>query len=158
MGLEIIGMLITGIAGLVSLIHGTHTWMKRGSKSSITFESNGQRYVIDSSQVSKEHIDKLLLQVTEPTKEKETPTSKETGNVLAEALLLIIPGVIALMLAGTFIYLLIVNQATPNYSTPKELGSAMTTIIGYYFGLGASLAINKAEVLSPDQVKALING
>ncbi|MGA2939222.1 MAG: hypothetical protein ABSF52_19290 [Syntrophobacteraceae bacterium] len=67
------------------------------------------------------------------------------GHVAVEALLLIVPGIIALMFAGTFVYLLIANQGDPNYSTPKELTAAMTTIIGYYFGIGASHAIRAKQ-------------
>ena len=70
------------------------------------------------------------------------PVNKNlSGYVAVEALLLIVPGIIALMFAGTFVYLLIANQENPNYSTPKELTAAMTTIIGYYFGIGTSSAI-----------------
>ncbi len=61
-----------------------------------------------------------------------------TGYVSVEALLLIVSGIIALMFAGTFVCLLIANQGNPNDSTPKELTAAMTTIIGYYFGIGTN--------------------
>lgn len=159
MGLELTVMLVSSIAGLLGLIKGVYTWLQRNNQVTITVQlDSGRKYEINTSQVSKEDIEKLLLRLTEPSETKSTPASKETGSVLAEVLLLIIPGLIALMLAGTFIYLLIVNQVTPNYSTPKELGAAMTTIMGYYFGLGASAAANKGQVLSPEEVRALIKG
>ncbi len=73
------------------------------------------------------------------------PLNNLKGYVTAEALLVIVPGIIALLFAGTFVYLLIANQGNPNYSTPTELSAAMTTIIGYYFGIGTSKAIRAKQ-------------
>jgi hypothetical protein len=81
----------------------------------------------------------------------------QEGYAGVEALLLIVPGIIALLFAGTFVYLLIHNQGNPNYSTPKELGAAMTTIIGYYFGVGAASAINKSKAISVDELNQLLS-
>lgn len=163
-GLDDIALLsAVGVSGLVSVIVGiTKTYFSRKAEHHIKIQmGDGKILEIDRSRTSNDEIEKLLdlLAETESPKEKKsTFTSKESGGVLSEVLLLIIPGIIALMLAGTFIYLLIANQSIPNYSTPKELGGAMTTIMGYYFGLGASSVANKSEVLTHEQVKKLING
>ena len=58
-------------------------------------------------------------------------------------LLCVVPGLIALLFAATFAYLLIANNQTPNYTVPKELDSAIKVIIGYLFGVGASSKANE---------------
>ena len=87
---------------------------------------------------------------------KKTKKNDERGFILSDLFLYFVPGVIALLFAGTFVYLLISNQATPEYTTPKELSSAMTMIIGYFFGVGVSSAANKGKTLTEEDIKGLL--
>ena len=62
------------------------------------------------------------------------------------------------LFAGTFVYLLIKNSASPTYATPTELTTAMTAIIGYYFGVGASSAFRAGKTVTEERVKEVKKG
>ena len=48
----------------------------------------------------------------------------------------LIPGVIAILLSLLYVWLYYTNSADPAYSSPKELSSMMSAIVGYFFGVG----------------------
>jgi len=159
MGLEITVTTLTAVAAVLGILLWASRWLAREKKSEFTIETDGQKIEIPSD-LSAEELRKLLEIIKESpkgTKKKEqSATSSESGFVTTEFLLFVVPGVIALLFAGTFIYLLVANQNTPNYATPKELSAALTTILGYYFGVGASTAANKGKTVSARDVKKLI--
>ncbi len=160
--ITMVAALLSSIAGIVGITAGIKSWLDRQLRplTKIKFEVKGES--IEVAGLSDEQIKKIVSDIaalSDTMKNQKLGESKgpprpdpESGLVSVEALLLIVPGVIALMFAGTFIYLIIANQANPGYSTPKELGAAMTTIIGYYFGVGASTAINKSKTVSLEEL------
>jgi hypothetical protein len=152
----LVGMsLILGIAGIVVGIVKRFVSRKVNR---IIIQSEDERINIPAN-ISKEDLEKLrekLKEIEIGEIELKKDVSKNSGLIKIDFLILVVPGIIALLFAGTFIYLIVSHQDTPNYTTPKELGAAMTTIIGYYFGIGASAAVNKGKTLSLEEIKKLI--
>lgn len=153
MSVEIITAALSFVIGILGILIGVKNLISSKRKKKIRLKIDDK--IIDISEVEKE----LILKVLKSSRVKKRPhtigktSSKklsQEGYAGVEALLLIVPGIIALLFAITFVYLLIHNQENPTYSTPKELGAAMTTIIGYYFGVGASSAINKSKTISAE--------
>jgi hypothetical protein len=159
MGFEIVIAIFSAIVGFFGLIKGINTRLPCKNKMTIRLElEDGRRFGFDTTNIKNEDVEKLLLWLTETTNAERSNASKESGSVALDVLLLVIPGLIALLLVGVFVYLLVANQSNPDYTAPKELSVAMTTIIGYYFGIGASTAINKGKTLTPDEIRALLQG
>ncbi|MFZ2725279.1 MAG: hypothetical protein WAX77_03405 [Methylococcaceae bacterium] len=161
-GFEIAIAIISTIVSSFSLVQGIKKFKhrKESSVSEIKIKlKTGDIYEINTNNLSIKDIEEIILQLAKEDIEKniEPVNSKETGNILLEVLLLIIPAIIALLFAVTFVYLLVKNEANQQYATPKELQAAMTTILGYYFGIGASSAVNKGKILSPEEIKAILN-
>ncbi len=61
--------------------------------------------------------------------------SKAMNNRLKGIVLLVVPGVIALVIVAVISYLVI---AQPEREVPGVLVNSMTTILGYYFGVGVT--------------------
>lgn len=151
----VVASMVAGVVGLLSSVakkkstHSRNISIKVGDSESINI----------SSDVSEQDLETLLIKLREVRQDQETKSHESTsqsGFISTEFLLLGVPGIIALMFALVFLYLVVDNQHVQNYSTPKELGAAMTIILGYYFGVGASAAANKGKVLSAEDVKKLI--
>jgi|GEM_PF-5179939 len=68
-------------------------------------------------------------------KSESRSSQKQGGFISQEFMLYAVPAIIALSFTFALIYLLIANQATPDYQTPEILKTGLTTIIGYYFGV-----------------------
>ena len=168
----VVGAVTAGIAGIFSGIK--RVFFKKETDFKIKLHSDGPKVDLDMAALDKyldtltneqaqmlEQLSKAMERLEKLSEDRKPPSghnSKEEGKILLDVLLLIVPGIIALGFAGTFIYLLIQNQDKPDYSTPKELQGAMTTIIGYYFGLGAATAMDKGQVVSAEDIaKALQN-
>ncbi len=150
---------VSVVTGVIGVILGMKSYLKPVRKNRELRIEIGDR-AIDLSKMNNLDINKILESIEKIQADKQENADahrRQAGYVSVEALLLIVPGIIALMFAGTFIYLLIANQGNPNYSTPKELTAAMTTIIGYYFGIGASTAIRKSKTITPEDFKKLIS-
>jgi hypothetical protein len=109
----------------------------------------------DSSPEAKELGEKVKQIIGENVEIRKGKPPNDAGLVIIDFLICIVPGVIALLFAGTYLYLLMANRQDPNYETPKELSSAMTTIIGYLFGMGVSHATDRAVTLTGDEVRRL---
>jgi hypothetical protein len=164
MSVEIITTALSGIMGLIGVIVGIKNWVRPKQKMKFKIEIDDK--IVDLSEVKSELEKELILKVLGDTKSAGASLKadktlgkkvNQEGYADIEALLLVVPGIIAILFAGTFIYLLIHNQGNPDYSTPKELGAAMTTIIGYYFGIGASSAINKSKTVSVEELIKQLN-
>lgn len=154
MNIEVILASATTLLGFIGIVIGLRLFLSRKGRS-ISIKVKIGDTIVEVNGVKKEDVSKVLEKLTlieqaEPEKKVRKDNGQE-GYASVEALLLIVPGIIALLFAGTFIYLIITNQGNPNYSTPKELSAAMTTIIGYYFGIGASSAINKGKIISIEE-------
>jgi hypothetical protein len=145
------GVISAGISGIIAGIK------RLFRKKKVTVElKDGTKVELKSDQVTPEQIQVILDSLADRPKTSGVPRSTESGTVVLEILLLVIPGIIALLFAGAFIYLLLQNQGNPNYSTPEELRGAMTTIIGYYFGLGAAKALNSVDTVSASQLLEML--
>jgi len=156
MGWDIFLIIILYLLGLIGLIAG-FLLLKRPKDrgiSAISVAFKGRRLTIDNSRLDK-RTRKVFRQVFEKD-DHDTSNSKEKGSIVLEVLLLVIPGIIALLFASTFIYLLVENKGNPNYQTPGELRSAMTTIIGYYFGIGAATAVSKGKKVTIEELYDLL--
>jgi hypothetical protein len=157
-GIEFLLAAAAASAGLSSIIAGISRFFSRKKKEvDITIEfKDGTKVKLKSDDVTPEQIQTILDSFAEDPKSTPPPRSPESGAVVLDLLLLVIPGIIALLFAGTFIYLLLQHQGNPEYSTPQELQSALTTIIGYYFGLGASTALNSGSTVSEGQLREML--
>lgn len=163
LGIEVVLTMITaivGISGVLKTIIDLFIKKKRDI-SKITIQGkNGDKIEIPAD-IPVKDIEKLLRKVSAIDIDdilKYDKTKNEEGFVISEFFLYFVPGVIALLFAGTFIYLIVSHQQDPNYTTPKELSSAMTMIIGYFFGIGVSSAANKGKTLTENDIKRIIDG
>ena len=168
--LDIVLIIIGLTAGIVSTIIGVLSFFsKKKEKLSIEFLSeDGRKLKIETDIIAvedREKIEKLIVQFQEidslKSEDKAADASckiieNESGFILSELFLYFVPGVIALLFSFTFIYLVVKNQKTPDYAIPKELSSAMTMIIGYFFGIGAASATNKGKVITLDEAEKYI--
>lgn len=59
---------------------------------------------------------------------------------MTKAVLLLVPAVIALLIVGAIVYTFIND---PTAEIPEAMANALTLILGYYFGVGASGRINE---------------
>lgn len=143
--------------------------MKRtpsGRNSKITVQKNGCKleipceYPLDKSReliriLSGNDSDLTNIGVT---REREiTGHRKDKSKVTSEILVLFVPAIIALLFAGTLAYLVIANQDHAEYIPPESLRNAISIIIGYYFGVGASTLLPKTKTLSEDEVKQFLD-
>lgn len=160
--IEIIGVILSAIAGILALgISISKLRLKKKREYPYTIQTKyGKRYEIPAN-TSLKDLEKLIeiLQRNRDVriKTKKMKHYKEHGFVISEFFVYFVPGIIALLFVGTFVYLVVQNQGNPNYSTPKELGTAMTMIIGYFFGVGVSSAVNKGKTLTEEDVMRLVS-
>jgi len=146
--------LSTAIAGIVS---GIQRVLKKKQGVNLMIDlGSGKKYEVNSKDLTQNQIADLLKHISDDVQPKKTTQNNQEGNVQLDVMLLIIPGIIALAFATTFIYLLIQHQGDAGYKTPDELRTAMTTIIGYYFGIGASTALNKGQTVTPEELAKAI--
>jgi len=107
-------------------------------------------------------IDKIIQDYHEGKLDEEISKmkQKEAGFASVDFLLYVVPAIIALTFTFTLVYLLIVNQANPQYQSPDVLKSGLSTIIGYYFGVTVKDKSNpqvpSLETISLDEIKKLI--
>ena len=87
-----------------------------------------------------EHNERIKRDMQERSQQQHDGPSDHSkkGFLYVEVLVYVIPAMISLCLVGTFIYLIINNQSTPDYKCPEELRSGLSTVLGFYFGMGAS--------------------
>lgn len=163
MGIEIIIASFAALLGILSLFKGIFSYKNKEDKTILMKLKDGTILKIPSD-ISNKDFEKLIPKLRDvetidniKTKLKKNENLNEAGFISSEFFLFFVPGIIALLFAGTFVYLIIVKRDIPNYSTPKELGSAMTTIIGYFFGVGVTTAANKGKTLELSDVKKLID-
>jgi hypothetical protein len=149
MGPEIAVALISIVVSIAGIAKGLRAWFERND-TKVCIEVDGMKIAI--GEVRPEAVEELVKVLTKG-RGQATTKSPEAGFVLAEVLLFLVPGIIALLFAGAFVYLSIANQTVPNYTTPKELTAAMTTIIGYYFGVGASTAASKSNTVTASELE-----
>jgi len=162
MSMEFIVPVLSVVAGIGGIIAASRSWTtKSKAKKSIKLQIGDLEKFEISSDVTDEELDRLIEILRKKLVEGHSiPTpkrSKESGFITQEFFLLGVPGIIALLLFITFIYLIVQNQANTDYATPKELNTAMTTILGYYFGIGASTATSKGKILSTTEVREIID-
>jgi hypothetical protein len=165
MSIEIVVASVTAILGLSSVLKSIFNLKgKRKAKGSISINFKDGHRIEVPSDIPHEDLEKLINRLKE-TESKDLGASivgvkqkekNEGGFVTSEFLMYFVPGVIAIAFAGTFIYLIISHQDTAGYNIPKELSSAMATIIGYFFGVGVSNATNKGQQLSAEDIQKLI--
>ena len=158
--LEIILAIASGFAGIIGFGKGLFELRRRKEKRTITISIKGGEKIEIPADTPPKDLEKLIekLQQTERI-EIDLRTKEhmnERGFVAGEFFLYLVPGIIALLFAITFVYLLISNRQDSNYKTPQELSSAMTVIIGYFFGVGVSAAANKSKTLTSEDIKRLI--
>ncbi len=159
MSLETIIAVLAALMGSFTMLYFKKRFFRRKKDKTITIKmENGSKYEIPSD-LPGEDFKKLLIKLKslENTEAKKAKKNNEAGFVSNDILVYIVPAIIAILFAVTFLYLIITNQGKPNYSVPKELSSAMTIIIGYFFGIGAANATNKGKTLSRDEINELIN-
>ena len=160
MVLEIITAFLAGLMGVFTLTSSLKKrFFERKKDKTITIKmENGSKFEIPSN-LPEEDFKKLIIKLKslENTDVKKAQKNNEAGLVYNEFLVYIVPAIIAVLFAVTFLYLIIANQGKPDYSVPKELSSAMTTIIGYFFGIGVANATNKGKPLSKYEINELIN-
>ena len=156
----IISVLATFMALVAIGIYLNKASLKKRKKDKIiTIKmENGSNYDIPSD-IAGGDFKKLLntLKSLENTDVKKAQKNNEAGLASNEFLVYIVPAIIAILFAVTYLYLIIAHQGETNYSVPKELTSLMTTIIGYFFGMGVANATNKGKPLSKDEINDLIN-
>lgn len=156
-GLEVLLAVGAASAGISGIIAGFKRLFRKKSDVKVTIElKDGTKLELKSDEVKPEQIQVILDSLADRPKTVEASRSTERGTVVLDILLLVIPGFIALLFAGTFVYLLLQNQGNPSYSTPEELRGAMTTIIGYCFGLGAATAVNSGNTVSEDRLREML--
>jgi len=148
MGAEIAVALISIVVSIAGIAKGLRTWFD-GNDKKVCIEVDGMKFAV--GEMRPETVEELMKVLTKPP--ATTNKSPEGGFVLAEVLLFLVPGIIAVLFAAAFVYLAIANQNVPNYATPKELTAAMTTIIGYYFGVGASAAASKSNTVTVNELQ-----
>src|SRR5262245_14105641 len=125
MGVEVFVALVTAIAGLMSVVLALYRRVR-----DLKYESESEPIMMEIGDIkieiprntSDEDVKHLLElvrknKVSEIKKKVRHATSSQAGSVAIDILLLIVPGIIALLFAGTFIYLLVANQNVPNYTT-----------------------------------------
>jgi len=160
MVLEIFAAVLVGLMGVFTLIFNLKEgFFKRKKDKTITIKMrNGSKYEIPSD-LPEEDFKKLFIKLKslENTDVKKVQKNNEAGLVSNDFLVYIVPAIIAILFAVTFLYLIIANQGKTDYSVPNELTSAMTTIIGYFFGIGVANATNKGKPLSKYEINELIN-
>jgi len=160
MVLEIFAAVLVGLMGVFTLIFNLkERFFKRKKDKIITIKMrNGSKYEIPSD-LPEEDFKKLFIKLKslENTDVKKVQKNNEAGLVSNDFLVYIVPAIIAILFAVTFLYLIIANQGKTDYSVPNELTSAMTTIIGYFFGIGVANATNKGKPLSKYEINELIN-
>ena len=165
-GIEIVLASVGGILGVSSVIKSITNMYRQNieiKKLKITL-GDGQNFKI-ASDVSDKDLEELLVKlrntpdvdIVSKVKESHSNGANEGGFVTSEFLMYFVPGIIAIAFAGTFIYLTINNQGLKDYAIPKELSTAMTTIIGYFFGVGVSNATNKSPTLTTEDIRRIIN-
>jgi len=154
---EIIIVILSAFLGILALILNIYKIrMKRKKKQLYTIKDLEKLKKILQSEITsldRKIHDQIKTKNMKPHKEYR----KEHGFFISDFFLYFVPGIIALLFAGTFVYLVVQNQENPNYSAPKELGSAMTMIIGYFFGMGVSSVANKGNTLTEEDVKRLVS-
>jgi hypothetical protein len=152
---------IAALLGIAAILGFSLGFRKRYRKSNISIRMHtGQKYELPPD-IPKEDLDRLIEKISSDseiviTKPKKNTLTDDAGIVLIDFFLFIVPAIIALLFAGTFAYLLIAHQNNPDYATPKELSAAMTTIIGYFFGVGATTAANKGKTLTMEEIRGMI--
>jgi len=160
MVLEIFAAVLVGLIGVFTLIFNLKEgFFKRKKDKTITIKMrNGSKYEIPSD-LPEEDFKKLFIKLKslENTDVKKVQKNNEAGLASNDFLVYIVPAIIAILFAVTFLYLIIANQGKTDYSVPNELTSAMTTIIGYFFGIGVANATNKGKPLSKYEINELIN-
>jgi len=160
MVLEIFAAVLVGLMGVFTLIFNLKEgFFKRKKDKTITIKMrNGSKYEIPSD-LPEEDFKKLFIKLKslENTDVKKVQKNNEAGLASNDFLVYIVPAIIAILFAVTFLYLIIANQGKTDYSVPNELTSAMTTIIGYFFGIGVANATNKGKPLSKYEINELIN-
>jgi len=160
MVLEIFAAVLVGLMGVFTLIFNLKKgFFKRKKDKTITIKmENGSKYEIPSD-LPEEDFKKLLIKLKslENTDAKKAIKNNEAGLVSTDILVQLVPAIIAILFTVTYLYLIIANKGKTDYSVPKELTSAMTTIIGYFFGIGVANATNKGKPLSKDEINELIN-
>jgi hypothetical protein len=155
---------VSAIAGMASIAKTIINHRKKGQDQSIFIQLSGKERerVKIPADIPMEDLKKLierLNQIDNIETALSSPKPKDqAGFVVSDFFLYLVPGFIALLFAGTFVYLLVLNRQNPNYATPKELSSAMTMIIGYFFGVGVSSVANKSKSLNMEEIKKLISG
>ena len=160
LGIDIVLAITSSVIGITGIVKAVSEFLQsKKGKSSIKISiSEGNRIEIPGN-TSPEEIEKLIEKLQQidniEVELKKDALNNEKGFILSEVFLYLVPGIIALLFSGTFIYLIVNHQDKPNYTTPKELSSAMTMIIGYFFGVGAAAASNKGKTLTPDEIKKL---
>lgn len=164
---EVLIAIASAAFGVLGIYIGVSNILRRGKepKSAVTtlaIERYGERLEVDTKTLSADELEKVFQALTRVSERKKrrsvtraAPT-QEQGYITSEFLVYVVPGVIALLFAIAFVYLLVHNDGTAGYSVPKELTTAMTTIVGYYFGIGASAATHKAKHLTAAEARRLI--
>ncbi len=154
---EIIIVILSTSAGILALIWNMYKIRMKKKKEQLyiitDLEKLRKMLLSEVTSLDRKIHDQKKTKNMKPHKEHR----KEHGFVISDFFLYFVPGIIALLFAGTFVYLVVQNQENPNYSAPKELGSAMTMIIGYFFGMGVSSVADKGNTLTEEDVKRLVS-
>lgn len=182
MGLEIALAIFVGGIGLFSIIYSS-LFLRKKDKNRITISSRDGRRLSLPSDISSEDIEKLSkimrenkdfmdkfesntikgyddkkkdMEIIDDYYTKEKEKEKENGYVVRDFLIYVIPGIIAVLFSGTYVYLIISNQHVQNYKAPEELADTLKAILGYFAGLTASSVSSKDDVLSKEDVRKII--
>jgi heme/copper-type cytochrome/quinol oxidase subunit 2 len=159
---EDIFVFIFGLMSVLIVIFSIYLrkrFFKREKDKTITIKmENGTKYEIPLD-LPEGDFKKLLIKLKslENIDAKKAKKNNEAGLVSIDILVTIVPAIIAILFTVTYIYLLIANKGNIDYNPPKELTYAMTTILGYYFGVGVTSATTKGKPLSKDEINELIN-
>ncbi|MFG0381992.1 hypothetical protein ACF8C6_13705 [Pseudomonas sp. zbq_18] len=142
MDYEILISILAALSGITSLIIG---FKKTKSES----EANEYKVLLSELEkneeqlkeaLSEEEFEKIIATINKiDTKNlNEVAHNKQSGSATKNFLVYIVPGILALGLAGLYIYLRFSHAGNPDYVLPEDLSTLMTIIVGYLFGASAA--------------------
>jgi hypothetical protein len=135
--------MLASVLGVLSILKGVGLVKLRAEKQdddlSVKLEA-----LIEEANAENEKQAELIARIKKDIAEIRSDISahetsgKQGGFVVKDFLVYVVPGLVALVLVGLYAYLRMANAEDPSYTTPEDLNSLMTVVVGYLFGAGAA--------------------
>lgn len=116
----------------------------------ITIEDpRGKKYSLQAGDLQYDDLVRLLDILDGNTKQQK-PLSSQSGRVSMDAILMVVPALIALLFVCSILFM-----ALKGSTIPDPLVNWLTVIIGYYFGVGAN-SVAKGRAITAEEAQRLV--